>query len=404
MTNGKSLSEIELGLERCVAERPAVLQGARFGLLMNRASVDHDLRLSCDVLNELYPGQLTALFTPQHGLWSDAQANMIETDHGWHVRLDIPIYSLYSSTRMPTPDMLAGLDCLVIDLQDVGTRVYTFVWTMLECLQACAVVGVSVLILDRPNPIGGRVVEGPLLGPTFRSFVGGASIPMRHGLTIGEMARFLNTKQALGAKLEVVSVGNWLPEESFKSIGRVWIPPSPNLPRIESALVYPGQVLLEGTNLSEGRGTTTPFEVMGAPFMDAELLCAEMLARKLPGVHFLPLAFRPTFDKWAGELCQGISMHVTDPDTFRSYRTTVVLLEVVQNLWRKQFAWLDPPYEYETEKPPIDIITGNAALRTSANPKDESTLELLVSCPLEAWRECVESSLLYGSISERFVE
>ncbi len=403
MTSEESHSELTLGLERCVIERPEILDGARFGLLMNRASVDRELRFACDVLSEAYPGQQAALFTPQHGLWGDAQANMIETDHGRHSRLNVPIYSLYSATRTPTAEMLADLDCLVIDLQDVGTRVYTFVWTMLECLKACAAADVSVLVLDRPNPIGGCIVEGPLLDLAFRSFVGGASIPMRHGLTIGELARLLNEEQAIGAALDVVPLSNWLPEQTFASLGRAWIPPSPNLPRIESALVYPGQVLLEGTNLSEGRGTTTPFEVTGAPFIDAESLCNDLTARQLPGVHFLPLIFRPTFDKWAGQSCEGISIHVTDPETYRPYRTTLALLAAVQRRWPRHFEWLDPPYEYETEKPPIDIISGSSSLRLSLNAEDESSLESLSYCPRDLWQGRVAAALLYGSAKQRFV-
>ena len=296
---------VQLGLETCVAERPRVLQSARIGLLMNRASVDRDLRLACDVLHDAYPGQIAALFTPQHGLWGDAQANMIETDHGWHPGLYVPIYSLYSESRRPSPEMLDGLDCLVIDLQDVGTRVYTFVWTVLECLYACAEANVSVLILDRPNPIGGRVVEGPLLDNAYRSFVGGASIPMRHGLTMGELALLLKSELRIDVSLEIIPVRGWSPDDTFDSLHRHWLLPSPNLPTTQSAMVYPGQVLLEGTNLSEGRGTTTPFELAGAPFIDPDTLIQTLDDIDLPGVHFLPLYFRPTFDKWAGQLCGG---------------------------------------------------------------------------------------------------
>ncbi|MCB9873035.1 MAG: DUF1343 domain-containing protein [Planctomycetaceae bacterium] len=381
-------------------DRPAMLEGARFGLLMNRASVDRDLRFACDALNDAYPGQLAALFTPQHGLWGDAQANMIETDHGWHAGLDVPIYSLYSETRRPTSHMLAGLDCLVIDLQDVGTRVYTFVWTVLECLKACAAAGIKVLVLDRPNPIGGCIVEGPLLDLDFRSFVGGASIPMRHGLTLGELARLLNSEQAIDAALEVIPLANWSPSETFTSLARVWIPPSPNLPRVESALIYPGQVLLEGTNLSEGRGTTTPFEVTGASFIDAEVLCDDLTDRQLPGVRFLPLAFRPMFDKWAGELCQGVSIHITDFNAYRPLRTTIALLAAVRRRWPQQFQWLAPPYEYETVKPPIDIISGSARLQLAIESGDD---ERLPCCPLTLWQERTCTSLLYGSAGERFV-
>lgn len=395
-------SDFKLGLEECVNERPSILEGARFGLLMNRASVNRDLRLTCDILDEAYPNRLKALFSPQHGFWGDAQANMIETDDGWHARLGIPVYSLYGETRTPTSEMLSNLDCLVIDLQDVGTRVYTFVWTMLECLKACAQAEVSILVLDRPNPIGGCVIEGPLLDAKFHSFVGGSSIPMRHGLTIGEMAQFLNTDQQINADLQIAQMTNWLPEQGHPSVPRTWIPPSPNLPTIASALVYPGQVLLEGTNLSEGRGTTTPFEVIGAPFIDAEILSDELNALGAHGVRFLPLTFRPTFDKWQNQLCNGVSMHVTDPNAYRPYRTTVMLLAAVQRNWPNDFRWLDPPYEYENEKPPIDIISGSDSLRTCNDMTAPSALEALTVCPLGSWRERTKSALLYGDASCRF--
>ncbi len=395
-------SDFKLGLEQCVIERPSILDRSRFGLLMNRASVNRDLRLASDILDEAYPNQLKALFSPQHGFWGDVQANMIETADGWHSRLGIPVYSLYGETRTPTAEMLSNLDCLVIDLQDVGTRVYTFVWTMLECLKACAQADVSILVLDRPNPIGGCVIEGPLLDAEFHSFVGGACIPMRHGLTIGEMAQFLNTDQQINADLEVAQMTNWRPKQSGSVISRTWIPPSPNLPTLASAQVYPGQVLLEGTNLSEGRGTTTPFEVMGAPFIDAEILSDELNESGIDGARFLPLTFRPTFDKWHGQLCNGVSLHVTDPIAYRPYRTTVMLLAAVQRNWPNDFRWLDPPYEYEKEKPPIDIISGSDSLRTCNNMNDPSSLDALTVCPLESWRERTNTAWLYEETSCRF--
>ncbi len=354
---------MQLGLEEVVRLRPARLDGARIGLLMNRASVDRDLRHACDLLAEAYPGQLAALFTPQHGLWGDRQANMLETPHSHHARLGVPIHSLYSDTRRPTPEMLTGLDCLVIDLQDVGTRVYTFIWTIVYCLEACAAAGLRVLLLDHPNPLGGRQVEGPLLDRDMTSFVGLASIPMRHGLTIGELAQLVNVELQIGADLEVMPLQGWSRSELFDSLDRIWIPPSPNLPRFESALLYPGQVLLEGTNLSEGRGTTTPFEVVGAPYVDPEVLLNVVSRIDLPGVRFLPIRFTATFDKWVGESCGGLSLHVTDRFAFRPYRTTVAIVDAVRRLWPKDFAWRLPPYEYETEKPPIDIISGSNRLR-----------------------------------------
>jgi uncharacterized protein YbbC (DUF1343 family) len=213
----------------------------------------------------------------------------------------------------------------------------------------------------------------------------------------------LNSEQAIGATLEVVPMANWSPPQSFASLGRAWIPPSPNLPRIESALVYPGQVLLEGTNLSEGRGTTMPFEVTGAPFIDAETLCVDLNARQLPGVRFLPLAFRPTFDKWAGQSCQGVSIHVTDRNSYRPYRTAVALLATVQQRWPRQFEWLNPPYEYETELPPIDIISGSEKLRMLLKTADEFSLESILSCPLASWQKRVSAAALYDSANQRFV-
>jgi len=288
--------------------------------------------------------------------------------------------------------MLLGLDCLVVDLQDVGTRVYTFVWTLLECLQACAEADVSVFVLDRPNPIGGEVVEGPLLDDDFRSFVGGASIPMRHGLTIGELALLLNTEHEIGANLQVIPIADWTGSQLFNDLDRVWIPPSPNLPRLESTLVYPGQVLLEGTNLSEGRGTTTPFEVVGAPFVDAGVFTEIMSEMNLPGVRFLPIRFRPTFDKWAGELCDGVSMHVTDATLFRPYRTTISLLAQLNQRWPAEFRWIAPPYEYETQKPPIDIISGSGELRQTLST---DSIDDLCHVDLPRWRSRVARTLLY---------
>ncbi|QDT08611.1 exo-beta-N-acetylmuramidase NamZ domain-containing protein [Planctomycetes bacterium K23_9] len=380
---------IQFGIDRLADSGSSWLQDARIGLLMNRASIDSRLRLSCDVVADVFPGQLKALFTPQHGLWGDAQANMIETNHGWHDELSVPIYSLYSETRRPTDKMLADIDCLVVDLQDVGTRVYTYIWTLLECMRACADAGVAIVVLDRPNPIGGEIVEGPLLDEGYFSFVGGATIPMRHGLTIGEMAGLFQSEFSIKVDLHVVPVVGWDVRQTFAEIDRHFIPPSPNLPTVLSALVYPGQVLLEGANLSEGRGTTTPFEMIGAPFVVPERLLDQISQQELPGVRFLPVNFRPTFDKWAGELCGGVSIHVTDVGQFRSYRTTIALIQAIQKLWPADFAWLPPPYEYEIRKPPIDIISGDRHLREGAS------IDELCQVDCQAWRVRTEEFQLY---------
>lgn len=387
----------QLGLESCQLTSLPQLRGARFGLLMNRASVDHRLRWSCDVLADSFPGQLKAIFTPQHGLWGDAQANMIETADSWHPQHQIPIHSLYSSTRRPTPAMLDGLDCLVVDLQDVGTRVYTFVWTVLQCMRACAEHGIGMLILDRPNPIGGQIIEGPLLQTEFKSFVGGAAIPMRHGLTLGELARLLLREQPLDLELTVVPMQGWLPAIAFEQLQRPWLLPSPNLPTLQSVLVYPGQVLLEGTNLSEGRGTTTPFECCGAPYLDAHSLAGILSRFQLPGVTFLPTHFRPSFDKWQDEVCEGVTIHVTDPILFRPFRTTLQLLRTVQTDFGDRFRWIDPPYEYETVKPPIDIIYGSDALRCA-----DVSIDLLAHVDTAAWAARTIDCQLYGQSETRF--
>ncbi len=309
-------TQFQTGLEHCLADPPSSLRNARFGLLMNQASVDSSFRYACDLLAAKFPGQLAAIFSPQHGLWCEEQANMVESGHSRYEPLDLPIYSLYSETRQPTAEMLRGLDCFVIDLQDVGTRVYTFAWTIQNCLKACAAAKIPVVILDRPNPIGGTVAEGPLLNADYESFVGGATIPLRHGLTLGELANLLNTEQQIGANLEVVPMTGWSRAMHYDETGRTWVPPSPNMQCTTTATLYPGQVLLEGTNLSEGRGTTIPFEVIGAPFVNPHELAKSLNSAELPGLAIRPLRFVPTFDKFQGQRCGGIASTLPMPTRF----------------------------------------------------------------------------------------
>jgi len=379
---------VSFGLEVCCEEPPDVLARARgFGLLANQASVDRTFRHTPDVLHSRFAGKLRALFGPQHGLWSTEQDNMVETGHGTHPRLAIPVHSLYSETRAPAQRMLDGLDLLVVDLQDVGTRVYTYVWTLTYCLAACAQKGIPVLVLDRPNPIGGELAEGPLLDLHYESFVGRAALPMRHGLTLGELARFCNDAMGLGADLHVVAMRGWRRSMLWPDTGRAWVPPSPNLPRWEGTLVYPGQVLLEGTNLSEGRGTTTPFEQCGAPFVDPWQLQAFLTAKNVHGLALRPVQFEPTFQKWRGKSCGGLFLHVTDPQGFRPYRTTLALLRAVHELWPNHFAWNEPPYEYETVKMPIDILSGGSDVRAFVDgERPWSQLDALAAAPADWWQ------------------
>jgi uncharacterized protein YbbC (DUF1343 family) len=391
-------NRVQFGLERFLDEPPEILRGARFGLLLNQASVDGELRYSCDLLASAFPGQLKALFTPQHGLWGEEQANMIESAHSRYVPLGLPIHSLYSETRRPTAKMLAGLDCLVVDLQDVGTRVYTFVWTVQQCLIACAQAGVRVVILDRPNPLGGRIVEGPMLEPDYRSFVGGWPIPLRHGLTLGELALLINQEQQTGAKIEVVRMEGWQREMLWSDTARTWVWPSPNMPRVETTLLYPGQVLLEGTNLSEGRGTTLPFEVTGAPFIEPHALLAELERFNHPGLALRPIRFIPTFDKWQGQRCGGVAFHVTESTAVRSVATTVALLDAVRRLHPRDSVWLPPPYEYEALKPPIDILFGSSRLRerlTETEPLTAPEIGQLTAIDEPDWQRRTKSCRLY---------
>ena len=356
---------VTIGSAQLTAHLGARAGGRRIGLVANPASLDAERRHVVDVAAAADGVALTALFGPQHGFRSDVQDNMIETDHARHPRLDVPVYSLYGETRTPTPAMLSDIDLLVIDLQDVGTRVYTYVHTMTNCLQACAAAGVPVVVCDRPNPIGGAAVEGPMLRPGYESFVGLFPIPLRHGLTIGELARLCNEAFGLGASVEVLPVAGWRRDLYHDGTGLPWVLPSPNLPTLDSAVVYPGMVLLEGTNLSEGRGTTRPFEIAGAPWLDAHRLALAMNGLDLPGVWFRPAEFQPTFQKHAGETCGGCQIHVTDRAAFRPVLTAVAFLQTCRRLDPDRFAWREPPYEYETVIPPIDILSGSDALRRS---------------------------------------
>ena len=380
------------GLEVVLRDPPArLLQAKAFGLVSNQASVTKSFEHAADVLHERFPKQLKTLFGPQHGLWSTEQDNMIETAHASY--RSMAVYSLYSETRKPTAEMLQGLDLLLIDLQDVGTRVYTYIWTLTLCLEACAELGIEVMVLDRPNPLGGEVAEGAALDLAFQSFVGRAAIPMRHGLTMGELARHCNEALGIGCTLHVVAMQNWQRSMLWSDTGRAWVPPSPNLPRFEGALVYPGQVLLEGTNISEARGTTTPFEQFGAPWLHPRQLREALPS--LEGAVLRTVSFEPTFQKWAGKPCHGLFVHVTDARTFRSYQFTLLLLRELRRLWPTQFAWNDPPYEYEATLMPIDILTGSTAVREWVDGDgSDARLRELSREPLHWWSS-VQASLLY---------
>jgi uncharacterized protein YbbC (DUF1343 family) len=388
------------GLERAADELRGRLDVGRFALLANQASLGPDFRYAHDILAEVFPGRLATLFAPQHGFWGTEQANMIETPHGGEPALPATLYSLYSETRKPRPEMLRGIEALVIDLQDVGCRVYTFIWTILHCLQACAEAGVRAIVLDRPNPVGG-LVEGPPLPEDHFSFVGMAAIPMRHGLTIGEMTCHLNEHLRVGAEVEAVAIEGWRRSDGWPK-DRVWTAPSPNLPRLEGVRTYPGLVMLEGTNLSEGRGTTTPFEVVGAPFLEPKAYADALGEFDLKGVKFRPTRFRPTFDKHAGDVCGGVALHVTDLADFRPYRTAVAVMAAAWKLAPGAFSWRPPPYEYEYVKPPIDILAG-PELRPAIESRSLRTakdLDPFCDPGFEHWERQSAPHRLYGELEE----
>lgn len=351
------------GLENLLGGSFPELDGKRLGLLSNQASTDRRLVHARLLLQQKFGARLTCLFSPQHGFFCEKQDNMIESGHDTDHATGLPLFSLYGESRRPSPAMFEHLDVLLIDLVDVGTRVYTFLYTMAYCLEAAAELGKKVVVLDRPNPVGGLAVEGNILEPDCASFVGLYPLPMRHGLTFGELALWVNGEFSLGADLQVIPMQGWRRDMLFRDTGFPWVFPSPNMPTPETALVYPGQVIWEGTNISEGRGTTLPFELVGAPFWEHEPIMQALAETDLPGCFFRPLLFEPTSGKWAGQACVGFHLHVTDALSFMPYRTSLALLQAVVRLYPGDFQYKAPPYEYEYERLPMDLILGSRKVR-----------------------------------------
>lgn len=353
---------VRFGLENLIKQGSDSLKGKKLGLLCNPASVDAGFEHASVLIQRCFKNQLTTLFSPQHGFYAEKQDNMIESGHMIDPVTGLKVYSLYGDTRKPTDRMFDDIDVLLVDIQDVGTRVYTFIYTISYCLETAAQTGKTVIILDRPNPIGGLKVEGSLLEEAFSSFVGRFPIPMRHGMTVGEIIAFFNREFNIRADLEVIPMTGWKRSMYWKDTGRVWIAPSPNLPTPLSCMTYPGQVILEGTNISEGRGTTLPFEQFGAPYIEPHPI-VNNLAAKLEGLHLRVVTFEPTSGKWANERCTGFHIHVTDPLTYNSYQASLTILQKIMQRHPDGFAFKQPPYEYEYEKLPMDLILGSKSLR-----------------------------------------
>ncbi len=362
---------VQTGLERFIKTPPKWVLGKRLGLLSNQASVDKEFSHARELIYKHFPDNLKALYSPQHGFFAEKQDNMIESCDMTDPVLQIPVFSLYGQTRVPYREMLDPIDILIIDLQDAGTRVYTFIYTMSFCLEAAKKYGKKVLVLDRPNPINGITVEGNCLSLDYSSFVGRYPIPMRHGLTIGELSLLFNNHFGIGCDLELLPMKNWKRTMYFTDTRLPWIPPSPNLPTPASAMVYPGQVLWEGTNISEGRGTTQPFELFGAPFINTEKILSTLGGNKIPGGHLRQTVFEPTSNKWKNQSCSGFQIHITDPDKYRPYITTLKLLQAVIACHKHRFEFTSPPYEYEYSKLPIDLIIGDRKIRRRIEKLDK---------------------------------
>jgi uncharacterized protein YbbC (DUF1343 family) len=348
-----------LPLERLPQLWPRDLKNANLGAVLHPASVSSGLIHASEILKS-HDGNLfhlRALFGPQHGYLGQTQDNMIEWAGYRHPLWNIPVYSLYGEHREPSPEMLQGLDALLVDLQDVGARYYTFIWTLYLCMKACEKAGIPVVVLDRPNPIG-NAVEGPVLDPEYRSFVGLHPIPVRHGKTIGELAQQFQREAFPRCALHTLPMQGHDPEAYFEDTGLPWVLPSPNMPTVDTAVVYPGMCLFEATNVSEGRGTSRPFELFGASWIDAPALCAALNAEGLPGVFFREAHFQPTFHKFAGQLCGGAQIHVLDRRNFLPYRTALAILNHLRRAYPDGFQWKQPPYEYEFKKLPIEILLG----------------------------------------------
>jgi len=360
------------GIDRLIADPGKYLKGKRFALLVNQSSISSDGRYLFEALGaQGYKAE--KIFAPEHGLFGTEQDQITVADEV-DAFTGLKAVSLYGQTKeelKPRSDDLEGIDALVVDIQDIGCRYYTYAYTMAFCIEACAARGIEVIVCDRPNPLGGVVVEGNVVHPGFESFVGAYPLAVRHALTIGEVARFLNATQKWQAKLTIVELQNWRREQLYPTTGGLWSQPSPNMPTFDTTVVYPGTCLFEATNVSEGRGTTRPFEIIGAPFVDPKEYAAALNAQKLPGVYFRPLYFKPTFHKFKDEACGGVFVHVTDVTVFESFYTGLAMVKTAHDLYPNEFDWRHEPYEYVTDKLAIDILSGSAQFRLNVE-RDES--------------------------------
>lgn len=387
---------INVGIENLLAEQLDLLEGARIGLVCNQASVDHDLQHAADLFNGNPGINLTALFGPQHGIRGDLQDNMIETDHALDRQTQKPIYSLYSETREPTEEMLKDVDVIVFDMQDVGCRIYTFNYTMANCLRAAKKFGKKVIVCDRPNPIGGVAVAGNVLEPEYASFVGQFPMPTRYGMTVAELALMFNDHFNIDCDLEVIPLSGWDRELWLDRTDAPWVMPSPNIPTIDTTAVFPGTVHFEGTQISEGRGTTRPFELVGAPYIVPEDYAERLNAIGFPGVYFRGCVFQPTFQKHGKVSCGGVQLHVTNRAQFEPVIAGVAMVKTAFDMYPNEFLWKEPPYEYVFDRNPFDVIAGTNKLREAFERGDSlEEIELGWQPEIEEFKKIRAQFLLY---------
>ena len=392
----RPVQHVKLGLEKLLEAEHALVRGARVGLICNQASVDHAYHHAADLVHGHPDIQLRALFGPQHGIRGDVQDNMIETSHSLDRKTGLPVHSLYSETREPTDEMLQDIDVLLFDMQDVGCRIYTFVYTLANCMRAARRLGKRVVVCDRPNPINGASLAGNILEPEYESFVGQFPLPTRHGMTVGELARLFNEHFKIGCDLEVITMDGWKRHFWHDDTDAPWVLPSPNMPTLDSATVFPGTVHFEGTQVSEGRGTTKPFELIGAPYIDPDAYADRLNALALPGVYFRSCVFQPTFQKHAGISCGGVQIHVTDRDVFEPWFAGIAMTKLIHDMYKDEFRWKEPPYEYVYDKNPFDVISGTAKIREAFEKgTDLETINEETKVPLEEFKALREPFLLY---------
>ena len=388
---------VQVGLEVLLQDVPQIMRGKRVGLICNQSSVNHAFEHAADLLHRHSGFKLTALFGPQHGIRGDVQDNMIETEHGVDRSTGLPVHSLYSETREPTKEMLDDVDVLVFDMQDVGCRIYTFVYTLANCMRIAGQLGKPVVVCDRPNPINGVDMSGNILEPEFASFVGLFPLPTRHGMTVGELAQMFCGEFGIQCDLHVVSMVGWKRWHWLDDTDAPWVMPSPNMPTLDSATVFPGTVHFEGTQLSEGRGTTKPFELIGAPYIDPEAYAERLTALALPGVIFRSCVFQPTFQKHAKVSCGGVQIHVVDRERFDSVLAGVAMVKVAYEMYPQEFRWKEDPYEYVFDKNPFDVISGTDKIRKAI--EQGTTLDAIKQgwqAPLAEFGKMRTHYLLYG--------